>query len=192
MDSLKASLLDVVCQNPVVVEALTKVAQLNLPNWYIGAGCIAQSVWNHYHGYQLDSFIGDIDLVYYDSQDTSFEAENAVIEQAASYFEDFPIPLDIKNQARVHLWYPEKFGYPIAPYMSTEHAITTWPTTATAIAITLEGPHYHIYAPFGLSDLFALKIKANKVQITQTIYEAKCQKWEKHWPKLKFEPWDSP
>jgi hypothetical protein len=35
----------------------------------------------------------------------------------------------------VHLWYAEKFGNVLAPYTSTEDAITTFPTTATAIGV---------------------------------------------------------
>jgi uncharacterized protein len=189
MNSQKAKLLKIVFQSKLVTDAFERATRLNLPNWYIGAGCIAQPVWNHFHGYSLESHISDVDLIYFDPTDLSFEAEDAVIKKAAEFFKDFPIPVDIKNQARVHLWYPERFGYKISPYLSIEQAIDTWPTTSTAVALRPHGSDHIVYAPFGLDDLFSLKIKPNKVQITQEIYEAKCQKWGKYWPKLTFELW---
>ena len=191
MDSLINRLLKMVFQSDLISDAFERAARLNLPNWYIGAGCIAQTVWNHFHGYSLESFISDVDLVYFDPTDLSFEAEDEKIKQAAEYFEGFSIPVDIKNQARVHLWYEERFGYKISPYQSVENAIDAWPTTSTAIAIRPYSPTYKVYAPYGLDDLFSLTVRPNKVQITKEIYETKCQKWGKCWPKLKFELWET-
>ena len=188
-DSLTDRLINILLQSDLISDAFERATQLNLPNWYIGAGCIAQSVWNHFHGYSLESFIGDVDLVYFEPTDLSFEAEDAVIQQAAKYFGGFSLPVDIKNQARVHLWYEEKFGYKISPYKSVEQAIDTWPTTSTTVALRPSGSTYAVYAPYGLDDLFSLTIRPNKVQVTKEIYQAKCQKWGKCWPKLKFEPW---
>jgi hypothetical protein len=41
--------------------------------------------------------------------------------------------IDVKNEARVHLWYKSHFGYDIPPYHSVEEAMDSWPTTATAV-----------------------------------------------------------
>ena len=128
-------------------------------------------------------------MVYFDPTDLSLEAENEIIQKAAGFFKRFSIPVDIKNQARVHLWYEEKFGYAISPYKSIENAIDTWPTTSTAIALRTDGTTYNLYTPYGLDDLFSLTVRPNKVQITKEIYEAKCQKWSRYWPKLQFKPW---
>ena len=113
---MKYRLLDILFKSEIISEAFKRAEQLNLPNWYIGAGCIAQTIWNHFHGFDPESFINDIDLVYFDSVDLSFEAEDGFIRKAAEYFKGFSIPIDIKNQARVHLWFEDKFGYNIAPY----------------------------------------------------------------------------
>src|SRR5437899_6635367 len=48
-------------------------------------------------------------------------------------FQHLPIKLDVKNEARVHLWYEDRFGYAIKPYLSSADAIATFPTTATAV-----------------------------------------------------------
>jgi hypothetical protein len=100
-----------------------------------------------------------------------------------------PVRLDIKNEARVHLWYEAKFGSAIAPYSSTAHAITTFPTTAIAIGVqpTSSGPL--ISAPFGLADLFGLIVRPNKAQITRSIYEAKATRWKALWPQLTIIEW---
>jgi hypothetical protein len=78
---------------------------------------------------------------------------------------DIPLEFDVKNQARVHLWYEKKFGYPIQPYRSVEAAINTWPTTATAIAARIDECGYKICAPFGLNDLLGMIVRPNKTQI---------------------------
>jgi hypothetical protein len=38
----------------------------------------------------------------------------------------------IKNEAFVHRWYAEKLGRSIDPYLYREHALSTWPTPASA------------------------------------------------------------
>ena len=40
-------------------------------NWYIGAGGVNQTVFNYYHGFEIDYGIKDYDIVYFDS-DTSY------------------------------------------------------------------------------------------------------------------------
>ncbi len=161
-----------------------------MPNWYIGAGCIAQSVWNHFHGFKLSSHISDIDFVYYDDSDLSFEKENDAIELVHKTFTAIPIPVDVKNQARVHLWYKDRFGYDIKPYNSAEHAIRSWPTTATSIGLRIQNKEPEIFAPYGLDDLLNLVVRPNKVQITEEIYLSKVRKWLKKWPNLKIINWD--
>ena len=52
---------------------------LALPEWYLVAGCLYQTVWNIVTGQPPESGILDYDLVYYDSSDLSWHAEDAVI-----------------------------------------------------------------------------------------------------------------
>ncbi|MNP62011.1 hypothetical protein D3C76_1572500 [compost metagenome] len=98
--------------------------------------------------------------------------------------------MDIKNQARVHLWYEDRFGVKLQPYPSLEAAIDSWPTTVTSLGARLDGSgDWHIYAPFGLKDLFNLTLRPNKVLITEEIYEGKTLKWQTKWPELQIIPW---
>jgi uncharacterized protein len=58
-------------------------AELGLPNWYFGAGGVAQTVWNLRHGFQPPAGIRDYDLVYFDPQDLSAETEKQVENEVA-------------------------------------------------------------------------------------------------------------
>ena len=183
------TLADILKQNKLLFEIFVKASGIGLGDYYIGAGCIAQTVWNYQTGLELMNGISDIDFVYYDGTDLSFDAENEKIRQITEIITPHIISLDIKNQARVHLWYKEHFGYDIKPYDSIENAINTWPTTATSVGVRLENTELKVYAPFGLNDLFGMIIRANKTQITEETYTQKVKKWSAVWPSLTIIPW---
>lgn len=188
--SEQALLLEILFKSPLIRIVLERASQLGTPNWYLGAGCIAQTVWNYHHGYDLTEHIKDCDLVYFD-EDLSEEREESFIARGTALFGDLPIAMDIVNQARVHLWYTQSFGYSIQPYTSIEHAISTWPTTATCVALTgANTREMTVFAPYGLTDLLSMTVRANKTQITQEIYAAKVARWIQAWPKLKIIPWN--
>ena len=182
-------LTEIIISNKILYNVIEKSNSIGLQNYYIGAGCITQTVWNYQMKLDLTNGISDIDFVYYDDSDLSFEAENSIIERVLNAVDFCPIKLDIKNQARVHLWYKDRFGYDIKPYESIEAAINSWPTTATAIGVRLENNKLKVYAPFGLNDLFGLVVRANKAQITEEIYMQKVNKWTANWSVLKVIPW---
>lgn len=68
-------------------------------------------------------------------------------------------------------------------------AISTWPTTATAIGVRLEGGALTVCAPFGLNDMLGQTVRPNKVQVTEETYLKKCVKWGALWDTLTFVPW---
>jgi hypothetical protein len=176
-------------KSEVIRKTLEQAPLLGAPHWYIGAGIIAQTVWNHTHGFPLTTGIKDIDFVYFDP-DTSYEAEDAFIKKGDGIFRNITIPVEIYNQARVHLWYQEHFGYVIPAHHSTEAAIDTWPTTATAVGVTLDDhQNIKIYAPFGLDDLLGLIVRPNKPTITEKVYLDKVNRWKAIWPDLKIVSW---
>jgi hypothetical protein len=176
-------------------EALNRILQilkdLNLPfNYYVGAGCITNMVWNDISGYPLEYGISDVDIVYYEPEDITFESEKKLKDILLNQLGGFQFKIDVKNQARVHLWYEDKFGFSIKPYPSLESAIDSWPTTATALGLRLEQDgSYKIYAPYDLEDLFSMVVRPNKLMITREIFENKENKWQEKWPKLLVVSW---
>jgi hypothetical protein len=177
-------------QNSWLSEIHRRFEAIGLPDSWVVAGCIAQTVWNLACGRVAESGIKDIDIVYFDADDLSAVTEAGHERRLADYFSDLPAKLDVKNQARVHLWYEQTFGYTIAPYRSTADAIASFPTTATAVGVRWAGNKFECCAPFGLEDLFALRVLPNKRQITRTIYAAKVKRWQSIWPELTFVAWD--
>jgi uncharacterized protein len=182
----------IILGNHVLRIILNKLSDASLPNWYIGAGCIAQTVWNHFSALDPLSGINDIDIVYFDPSDLTSETEARKAEEVRRLFSGIPIAIDVKNQARVHLWYESHFGYPIQAYSSVEEAINDWPTTATAIGVRVDDQgSFDVYAPYGLNDLFGLMVRPNKAQITEEIYLAKARRWQACWPSLTIVPWET-
>jgi hypothetical protein len=175
--------------NPVCAAILDGADSLGLPNWYLGAGAIAQTIWNDAHTYPPDHGIADYDLVYFDPADLSAESEHAAERAAHAAFGQSGVRIDVTNEARVHLWYEQKFGVKLEPYQSAEAAIATWPTTATSIGATNRAGRFELYAPFGTSDLLNLIVRPNKTQVTRQVYEAKVARWSAIWPRLTIIPW---
>ena len=179
-------------QNRRLWSALERLASLALPSWYLGAGCVCQSVWNVAHGREPHADIKDYDLVYFDSSDLSAEAERQVEVRAQALCAELDIEIDATNEAGVHRWYQSRFGHAIAAYRSTEDAIDCWPTTAAAVGVRLspDDRSLQLYAPFGTDDLLALVVRANRVQVTRDVFEAKVERWGRIWPRLQCLPWN--
>jgi hypothetical protein len=95
----------------------------------------------------------------------------------------------VKNEARIHLWYEERFGYAIEPYLSSADAIATFPTTATAVGVRRIRGEFECCAPFGLDDVFGLIVRPNKRQITRAILRGEGRSMAFNLASLTFLPW---
>lgn len=182
----------IVPQNPWLSQILSQWQYINLPDCWLVAGAIAQTVWNHAGDLPLTHGIADIDLIYFDASDLSEASEYQHAERIRALFANLPVHLDVKNEARVHLWYAEKFGDALEAYQSSQHAIDTFPTIATSIGVRPNNiGGLHIYAPYGVADLINLVVRPNKKQIKQQTYEHKLIRWQSLWPYLTMMAWDS-
>ena len=181
----------ILLQNEKLNEVLMRLEKTSIKkySYYIGAGSINQTVFNYYHGYPLDYGIKDFDIVYFDS-DTSYEKEDAIIKELGAIFSDIDIEFDIKNQARVHIWYNEKNEDKRLPYESCEEAISRWGTTVTCIGVRLENKKMIVFAPYGLNDLFKMIIRPVKIDFSKDGYNEKVKKWKEKWPMLKIMSYD--
>jgi hypothetical protein len=183
-------LRQVLSGSPIVAPVIDRWPDIGLPDCWLAAGCLAQTVWNDAFGLPARHGISDIDLVYFDGGDLSAGTEAGHAARIRALFAELGLWVDVKNEARVHLWYAEKFGTALAPYVSTEDAITTFPTTATAVGVQPDANGLRIFSPYGLSDLLGGVVRPNKKQITRPIYEAKVKKWLALWPRLRVVDWD--
>ncbi len=176
-------------KSPLLTPILRNWEGIQLKDCWLVAGSVAQTVWNKRFEQPLEFGITDIDLVYFDPDDLSARAEQEHAERIRNHFNSVPIWLDVKNEARVHLWYEEKFGFPIAPYQSVETAIATFPTTATAVGVRPKPGGMETHAPFGFDDLMDGIVRPNKALITEGIFNQKVARWLKNWPDLLVVKW---
>jgi hypothetical protein len=169
---------------------LARAAVLALPGWYLVAGCLYQTVWNVVTGQPPEAGILDYDLAYFDASDLSWAAEDAVIQAGHQMFGGLPAPVQIRNQARVHLWYEQKFGSPCPPHESTEAAIDSFEALVACLGVRLDPDgRCRVYAPYGLADVFNLVARPNPVLAPRHVYEATVSRWRQQWPALTALPW---
>ena len=179
---------EVLTRNEVLTGVLAGASELDLPGWYLTAGCVVQTVWNVVTGRPAADGILDYDLFYFDASDLSWEAEDAVIRAGRERFAG--VPVEIRNEARVHLWYERKFGVPCPPHDSTESAIDSFAATTCCVGVRVEGDgRWRVYAPHGLSDVFDLVVRPNPVLAPRQVYETKTSRWRQRWPALTVLPW---
>jgi hypothetical protein len=169
--------------DPDLMAVLECLRQVGLPQWRIVSGCLYQTVWNVLTNRQRGTGIQDIDVIYFDDSDLSWEAEDAVIRRVP------PIgPLQIRNQARVHLWYEQHFGAPYAPLRTADEALLRYPATVQAVGARLEtDDRLDIVAPYGLDDLFAMVLRPNKACDHPPTFAAKAARARAVWPEVTIE-----
>ncbi len=185
-------LLDIVLQNPIVHEILDSNPFPDGQPWYLGAGGITQTVWNHLSKKDLTDGIDDYDLIYFDTNlDPKVEERHRT--RICNHLKHLPSVIDVVNEARVHEWFEEYFHRSIEPYTSCEDAIDSW-SPCSAIGLTKKDNEYFIYHSFDLDDLFNMVLRPNKnhqAQFAEVAYEKKAKKWKARWPKLTIVPWDT-
>ena len=160
------------------------VGALDLPDCWIGAGAVRDLVWDVRFGDGFDpADIADVDVVYFDPDDLSAAPQRAA--ELHLQQQEPAIDWDVKNQARVHLWYPARFGRPAEPLTSTTHGIATWPETATAVGVRLRPDgRLDVAAPFGLDDLLDGVWRHNWARVTDHEYRARIARKQPtaRWP----------
>lgn len=188
----RAAFLELVNHNHVVTRLLDGLAEVNLPGWYLSAGALFQTVWNGLAERPATEGIRDYDVFYFDASDLSYEAEDETISRVAAHFSGLEATVEVRNEARVHLWYEAKFGVGAAPFTSTEDAIDHFPATTCCLGVRRMAEADVVYAPHGFGDLFAGVVRPNPVLAPREIYERKADRWQAQWPWLRVLPWPDP
>lgn len=180
----EARFLALALANPVNAAIVDELHRLALPDAWLVAGCLAQTVWNVLTKRAIDHGISDYDVFYFDP-DTSWEAEDAVIRDAHARLGHLGARIEIRNQARVHLWYPAKHGLPYPPLTCSTEGIDRFLTQNTQVGIRRTDNGHQVYAPHGFDDIAGLIARPNRaLNFSAANYAAKVARWRALWPEI--------
>ncbi|KAA8599216.1 MULTISPECIES: nucleotidyltransferase family protein [Vibrio] len=178
IDPLANSIVTLIKQDPLRMQILDCVAQLGLPQCYVAAGFVRNLVWDHLHGHASPTPLNDIDVIYFDTIDTSYESDlryEALLKQRLP-----ELNWQVRNQACMHTRNGDE------PYQSSLDAMSYWPEKETAVALkqSLTGD-IECISSFGLESLFDLQITPNPKR-NRDIFDQRVQSknWLTHWSKL--------
>ncbi|MDO9077626.1 MAG: nucleotidyltransferase family protein [Brevundimonas sp.] len=185
MSGLEARLVEIVRADPGLMHVLTIVRDQDLPDWRIFSGAVYQSVWNALTGRPAGYGVRDYDVGYFDP-DTSWDAEDVVIKRVAAAFEEpFRSTVEVRNQARVPIWFPAHFGEPYDPLSGTDEALERFVAPAFAVGVRLEADDtISVAAPLGLEDVFALTLRPNPNRPRAKDWPRVIDRARARWPEL--------
>jgi hypothetical protein len=171
--------------NRVILERLTALA---LPDAWLVSGSLFQTVWNAVTGRPPLHGIKDYDIFYFDPE-VSWEAEDRVIRHCSEAFADLGIVVEVRNQARVHCWYPAKFGVDYLPLGRATDGIDRFLAPACMVGITPTPRGLEVYAPEGFGDIEGMIVRPNRCSnFRRDQYERKAARWKSLWPELQILP----
>ena len=159
---------------------LDRWSALALPNGWLVAGCLFQTVWNLQAGRVPHAHIKDYDLFYFDASNSSESAEQDRQAHAEAVLGDLGITVDVSNQARVHVWYESYFGHPYQELRSACEGIDRFLILATCVGIRPG----QIYAPNGLTLLYDGILSMNPLTPYRDLFERKAASYCARWPWL--------
>jgi len=171
-------------RNPVNVAISDALLTLGLPDAWLVAGCLVQTVWNVLSRRAEGYGIADYDVFYFDP-DTSWEAEDDVIRKLHARLAHLAVKVEARNQARVHLWYAEKHGLPYPPLLRSTDGIDRFLTQNTQVGIRRTRDGYDIYTPHGFDDIARLIARPHPgPNFSAATYAAKAARWKALWPEI--------
>jgi len=166
---------------------LERWESLDLPEGWLVAGCLFQTVWNLQSGLPPEAQIKDYDIFYFDGSDLSQEAEQRVQARADCLLADLDIAVELKNQARVHLWYEDVFGHPYPQLHGATEGIDRFLIAATCVGIRRGGASYDIYAPNGIELIYSGVLSPNPLTDHAGLFREKARSYMARWPWLRVE-----
>ena len=175
-------ILGLIADDPWMMAVLDATRRLELPDCWIGAGFVRCKVWDHLHGFVAATPLDDIDLLYFQPEDTSRAAEQAI--EARLQYAMPGQPWSVKNQARMHLHNGDK------PYSGTVDAMRYWMETPTCVAVRLNAQEtLELAAPYGIDDLLHLILRPTPAgRRREQAYRERVEnkQWLQNWPKTQI------
>ena len=187
----KDQFLSAALRNPVNEIVIDELHRLALPDAWLVSGCLVQTVWNVLTGRAIDYGINDYDVFYFDP-DTSWVAEDDVIRRLNDRLAPRGIAAEARNQARVHLWYPQKHGLPYPELRCSTDGIDRFLTKNTQVGIRQAPGGHEVYAPNGYADVAGMIVRPNPgPNFSAANYAAKAKRWKALWPEIAVLPADA-
>ena len=163
-----------------MMKVLTAAEELNLPDWWIGAGFLRDRIWDAIAG-KRSTVSRDVDLVYFDSGNTAAEADweyDNYMMQRHPFAE-----WEVRNQARMHY----KNGFD--PYGSTAEGISNWVETATCVGVRVKSGKLEFLWCHGMEDVIGLVARPTErfraPELFLIFQKRVAEKhWKERWPHL--------
>ena len=149
-DAMRDRFLGDILRNRHNRTILDRWSSLALPDGWLVAGCLFQTVWNVQADRAPERDIKDYDLFYFDDSALDEPSERTVQERADDVLGDLGVTIEVSNQARVHLWYESHFGRPYERLRSARDGIDRFLVPATCVGVRPG----EVYAPNGLDLLY--------------------------------------
>lgn len=175
--------IDAILRNPVNRALLGRMPGWGLEDCWLVAGCLFQTAWNLRSGRPPGEGIRDYDVFYFD-RDLSWDAEDRVIARVNAACADLGVVIEVKNQARVHLWYGERFGPGYPALRSCRDGVDRFLSCATCVAVRPTGDGVELYAPYGLVELDSGILRPNPRNLRGDRFAAKAASYRARWPWL--------
>jgi len=193
------NLLRAARENPLNDALLRRLPVLGLPQGFLTAGSLFQAVWNRLSDRPAAAGVRDYDVFYFDNSDLSWEAEDRVIRRVAEATVNLLPPpqaapgagpgarpaatVEVRNQARVHLWYRDRFGGDYPRLECATDGIDRYLIPCTSVGISLEDGA--LYAPNGFEDLWAGVLRPNPLLPDLPLFRRKAESYRARWPWLR-------
>lgn len=180
MVDYEGKLKKIVESDVCMMSILKAVEKLDLMDAWVCAGVIRNKVWDISHN--ITTPLNDIDVIYFDTNDTSLEKDKQLEKLLELLLPNQP--WSVKNQARMHLISGFK------PFTSSYDGVAHFPETPTAIAVRICNEEIEVMAPYGLQDLFEMRVNPtpffqedNGLHSTY-VKRIKRKRWNEIWGNL--------
>lgn len=167
-----------------MMDILTTVEKLQLPDSWVCAGFVRSKVWDVLHEKKYRTPLADIDVIYFDKVNALEDYEKQYDQELKKYLPDEP--WSVKNQARMHVVNNSE------PYQSSIDGIAHFPETSTAIGVRLANGKLEIAAPHGIQHLISGIVAPTpyfqKGSQIHEVYKNRVhnKQWKSLWPKLQI------
>ncbi|MEY9971107.1 hypothetical protein ABH966_001473 [Lysinibacillus sp. RC46] len=167
-----------------MMEILTTVEKLQLPDSWVCAGFIRSKVWDFLHKKEYRTPLADIDVIYFDKVNSLEKYEKQYEQKLTKYLPNEP--WSVKNQARMHVVNNSE------PYQSSIDGIAHFSEIPTAIGVRLTNGRLEIAAPHGIKHLVSGIVAPTpyfqKGSPMHEVYmnRVRNKQWELSWSKLQI------